>query len=119
MILPTYLRNSSPWLSDFSRFFDQAFRQPGTPQQPFRVLQDDDGWTLELDLPGVPKEALEIEVADRTLRIGDTREGHFTNHSLPLGTNVDVESVNAELKDGVLTVRLPRRATNRKTIEIL
>jgi HSP20 family molecular chaperone IbpA len=120
MILPNHLRNSSPWLSEFSRFFESGLRHVAAIPPGFRVYEDDDGWTLELDYPGTVKTDIAIKIEDSALLVQDTREGaHRPSYRLPLGEQIDREEIKASLDLGILKLRLPKRRTDHKTIEIL
>ena len=114
MILAQHLRNSSPWLSDFGRLFDAALRGMVTTPADLRVHEDDQGWTLEVDFPGVTRDDLELEVKDNALHL---RVKEDTRYQLPLGEKVETSEVAARFEDGVLEIRLPkaeaRQATHR------
>lgn len=90
---------------------------------PVDVIEDSTGITLYADLPGVPKEKLSLHVEADTLTIeGEinlaTPEGMEASHaevSLPryrraftLSKELDSGKVSAELKNGVLTLRIPK-----------
>ncbi|MBB5352615.1 HSP20 family molecular chaperone IbpA [Haloferula luteola] len=118
MILAPHLMNSRNWLQDFGQFVDQSIRHFEAPGQPFRLYEHDSGWTLEFDLPGVGKDAIHLEVRDRALLLQIDDQ---PSRSLPLGRSVDASAISAQMKDGVLQVRLPRAETSADTrrIEIL
>jgi len=86
------------------------------------IYETDDAITLLADLPGVDKDALDINVEDRQLTVtGLVREpeaqlqpvyseygiGGYTR-SFKLGDTVDQSQISAALKDGVLTLVLPK-----------
>ncbi|MEA2642717.1 MAG: hypothetical protein QOF51_4111 [Chloroflexota bacterium] len=88
---------------------------------PVDIYDDEQGLVLLADLPGVEPDALDARVADGVLTIqakaghiaiGDPvhREfqltGFFRQFQLP--EEVDAARISAELKYGVLTLRLPR-----------
>ncbi len=90
----------------------------------FDVKETPDAYVFKADLPGFTEKDVEITAAGNRLTIagvrrdereekGDTyyvaerRHGTF-NRSFTLPQGVDVEHVNAELKQGVLTVTVPR-----------
>ena len=92
---------------------------------PVDVVEDSAGITLYADLPGVTREALYVRVEDETLFIeGDLGlkipEGMESSHaevSMPryrrlfkLSKELDSENVSAELKHGVLKLRIPKAA---------
>ena len=92
---------------------------------------------VELDLPGIRKEDIEITTEDNVLTISGERKmkeevkeddyykvesayGKFSR-SFTLPEKIDVENIHAESKDGVLEVVIPKVAeeeTKPKKIEI-
>jgi HSP20 family molecular chaperone IbpA len=101
---------------------------------PVDVFEDADGITLHLDMPGVAKERLTIQADKSTLTIeGDVEipmpqgmealyaEVHSTHYrrSFTLSGELEADRTEANLKDGVLTVRVPKRAELRpRRIEV-
>lgn len=90
------------------------------------VLEEDAGWTVVLDVPGVAPDALEVLAEDRTLTIrgerpavavpegarGVVREratGAFARQ-FRLPPTADAQQLSAELTNGVLTVRIGKVA---------
>lgn len=93
--------------------------------------ETDDAFELELDLPGVEKKDITIDVSGRRVRVQGTkeskqREGILRHTSRSTGTfayeavlpvPVDEPKVTAKLADGVLAVTLPK-ADEAKTTHI-
>ena len=90
---------------------------------PVNVFEDASGITLYADLPGVPRDRLNLQVEADTLTIEgevglDTPEGMEATHAeigLPryrrvftLSKELDSENVSAELRNGVLKLRIPK-----------
>ena len=91
------------------------------------VTEDKDGFTVYCDLPGISNEELDISVAKDVLTIKgekretqkkdeesktyrkETWEGKF-QRTLALPASVDSDKVEATLKNGILTIRLPKHA---------
>lgn len=124
MILARHLQNNNPWLSELGRFFDNSFQRIGTGPERLRFLAEDSGWTLQLDLPGVKREAVSLESKDQELKLSIDHEGAFPvklRYQLPLAKQVDTSAVSASLTDGVLSIRLPKKAAAEESnrIEIL
>jgi HSP20 family protein len=87
------------------------------------VFDDGDHFVVVVELPGVNKEDLDIQVTGDTLRIQGKKTiaydesasihrreraaGQF-DRTLTLPDDVDAARVSAEYRDGVLTLRLPR-----------
>ena len=88
------------------------------------VFEDDTGITLLADLPGVPKEHLELKVDGDTLLIEgqvmpgtpDRLEPVYAEVRVPryrrvftLSRELDPGRIEANLKDGVLNLRIPKQ----------
>jgi HSP20 family protein len=99
------------------------------------LVEHDDEFVVTIDLPGFEREDVELKLTDRTLRVEADREAtteaegeeylrrerrHESAHrSIRLPEGVDPEGVTARMKNGVLTVTLPRlEAESAQTIEI-
>jgi HSP20 family protein len=91
----------------------------------FDVTEDENGYTFKADLPGAKKEEIEITTTGNRLQISGKREseqekktetvytyerqfGSFTR-SFTLPEGADVEHAKSELKDGVLTLVVPKK----------
>ena len=92
----------------------------------FDVKEMADAYVIEADLPGVEEKDVDVNLSGNQLSISGKREstreedgttyyayersyGSFTRaFTVPEG--VDTENVQAELKNGVLTVHLPKKA---------
>ena len=86
------------------------------------IVRDDDAITLVADLPGVRKEDLELRVEDGVLSIAAPvaeiearhrpvyREYGIGGYArrFSVSDRIDAARISAELKDGVLTVTLPK-----------
>lgn len=86
------------------------------------LQEDDDAFVLELDLPGVDKKDVTIDISGRRLRIHgtttvkekkgvlrhSTRASGTFSYELTLPQSVREGSATATLVDGVLTVTLPK-----------
>jgi HSP20 family protein len=101
---------------------------------PVDIYEDGDGIILLADLPGVSKERLSMRVENQSLVIegqvqfdlpeqaealyADVRSSVY-RRSFALSAELETEKIEANLKDGVLTVRIPKRAELRaRRIEI-
>ncbi|MBM4089021.1 MAG: Hsp20/alpha crystallin family protein [Planctomycetes bacterium] len=86
------------------------------------IWETDDELVLYADLPGVSADNLEIQFENRELRIhgrvsprheklsflyGEYGIGDFFR-TFTIGETVDADKISAELKDGVLTLHLPK-----------
>jgi HSP20 family molecular chaperone IbpA len=86
------------------------------------ILENDDEIVLFADMPGVETENLDIQFEDRQLTIhgrvewpqtdmnfigGEYGVGDFYR-TFAIGEAIDVENISAEIKNGVLTLHLPK-----------
>ncbi len=111
----------------------QEQRQPTKPTKPVvTILPDVDVWedaaviTLTADLPGVSNKGLNVRVENDTLLIdGDASldipeameavyaelRSQYFRRSFALSRELDTARIDAKLKDGVLTVTIPKAET--------
>ena len=90
---------------------------------PVDVVEDASGITLYADLPGVPRDKLNVHVdadtliieGEMSLEVPRDMEATHVEVSLPryrrvftLSKELDAERLSAELKQGVLKLRLPK-----------
>ncbi len=87
------------------------------------VYETEDALTVAMEMPGVGREEVEIELKDDVLRVEgrigfakyggmepvytEYNVGHYTR-SFSLSSKVDQERIGAQLEDGVLTLTLPK-----------
>jgi HSP20 family protein len=98
----------------FDRNFDRAFEQLTSSFFDSRrhagpVVDgswSDDHYVLTVDLPGVPADAVSVEVSGTTLSLVATTDTMEWHRSLRLGGRLDPEKVSAHHLDGRLTVRI-------------
>lgn len=109
--------------SQTSRGVEQPMQRAVTPA--VDVFEDSGGITVLADMPGVPKEQLELKVEGETLQIEgavrpDMPEGVEAiyaevrvpryRRSFTLSRELDTSRIEANLKDGVLKLRIPKQA---------
>lgn len=101
---------------------------------PTDVFEDAEGITLQLDMPGVSKDRLNVHADRQTLLVEGSAqismpegmealyaEVHSTvyRRSFALSGELEADKTEANLRDGVLTIRIPKRAELRpRRIEI-
>lgn len=116
-----------------SRFFAEPATRPWTP--PVDIFETEDAVVLKMDLPDVKLEDIDIQVEEGTLIIKGERKfereqtakgyhriergyGAF-RRAFPLPDTVDPERIQAEYKDGVLTITMPKKeAAKPRTIKV-
>jgi HSP20 family protein len=89
---------------------------------PVDITETDDAWVVEAELPGVDPDDVTVELRDSELSISGEikereREGILRRRTRRVGAfdfqvtlpgQADTEHVEATLRDGVLTVRVPK-----------
>ncbi len=121
------------------RAFDTAYGRKGStekehaPSAAFTpavdVFEDKDGLQIYVELPGVEQKDIDVQVEGNTLTLRGERKldreserqgyrlversfGAF-HRTFTLPETVDAEHVSAEAKDGVLKIRLPKKAESK------
>ncbi len=140
----TSLATTRP-LFDFGTALDQVFdgvngyapddvESPGAFQPPVNIGEDADGYFVEMDLPGLSMEELDVTVDGRELTISGERKatscegvtyrrreslvGRF-ERAFNLPESAETSKVEASLASGVLTVRIPKAETAKpRRIEV-
>jgi HSP20 family protein len=105
-----------------ARGHDETRHEPAL-LPPVDVIEDSTGITLYADLPGVPRDRLNVRVEGDTLLIDadlvlDVPQGMQASHAevqrthyrraFTLSRELDPAKVGAELSQGVLRVRIPK-----------
>ena len=116
--------------NDFGKgFFVRPFQLPAETELKMKidVKEDEKGYIVQADIPGVRKEDIQVDVDGDTvsLRAEMKREKEekkdeklvysersygSVSRSFSLPTEVDEKAVKAEYKDGVLKLALPKKA---------
>lgn len=116
-------RAASPSFRSFDRSFERFVNDAFFSNTPsgFKVEQDDKAWTVSLDLPGIAREDLAINVEDTIVRIEtkpEAKRAFKAAYELP--QEIDVDATAAALENGVLTLTLAKKApvSNARQIEV-
>lgn len=89
---------------------------------PASVIEAGDGYTLEVEMPGVTKDGLDISVENNELTIIGRRslpvvEGTLIHHesrpenfrrTFELDPSIDADKIGAKIQQGLVTLTLPR-----------
>lgn len=88
---------------------------------PVDIFEYEDGLAVVVDVPGVPKDGVEVSLDNDVLSIRATprapegAESDYAEYRLmpyfrqfQLGEQVDRDKIQAEMRHGVLTIRLPK-----------
>ena len=108
---------------DLDRFTQQMFGTAARPtSMPLDAWREGDDFVIEVDLPGIDEDRLDIDVernvltvrAERLSRMPDAADAVATERSwgtfsrqLVLGNALDTDRIDAAYVDGVLKLRIP------------
>jgi HSP20 family molecular chaperone IbpA len=112
----------------------RAERPESAIRPPVDIREDSNGIVLQADMPGVSRERLNLRVDGNSLLIegsvqfelpqeaealyADVRSTTY-RRTFVLSRELETDKIEANLKDGVLTVRIPKRAELRpRKIEV-
>jgi HSP20 family protein len=118
---------------EFTQLWNRMAGSQGGPGGWIPVVETeegDDGYTIRAELPGLKQDDINVELRGNELRItGEVREeesgktlrrrhGKFA-YRTTVPPDADTDHIEAQLTDGVLTVRLPKKTgAQSKTIEV-
>jgi HSP20 family protein len=126
------LRDLRAWQERLERLSTQH----GTPwAPPMDVYETTDRYVITAEVPGLARDQIELALQDNRLTIRGTRpagvaesagrhyhqveRGHGAFHrTFGLGAAVDAAGITADLRDGVLTVTLPKAVIPPRRIEV-
>jgi HSP20 family protein len=89
--------------------------------------ESDKAYLVAIDVPGIKREDLKIDLDDRTLTISAVRKKRFEkgeefakySKTFTLPVEVDSTAIEAHLEDGVLSLLLPKtEKSQKKNIEV-
>jgi HSP20 family protein len=133
---PTRWLPADPFESfeDIHQRMDQLMRSFGSTADrahwspfPVDLEETEDAYVVEIDLPGVSRNDVTLEISGRELTVyGEVKERERTgflrrqtrrvgrfHHAVSLPGEVDVERIKASLDDGVLMIRAPKSPTTK------
>jgi len=107
---------------EMDRLLSDVARTPASVGMPMDLFRDGDKFTVQIDLPGVDPDSIDIDMdadivtirAERRPQVGEgvqwlTREravGTFARR-LTLGRGLATDKISADYSDGVLTLTIP------------
>jgi HSP20 family protein len=115
----------APTVERFGSLFDDFFA--GADQPAVDLYEDVDNFYARLELPGVKKDAVDVELENSILTVSsvvaseskDAAKQYRFSRSITVPEGVAFDKVDASLTDGVLTVTLPKaEARKPRQIEI-
>ncbi len=110
--------------------------QKVSSNQSVNILEDDNGFTIELMAPGFRKEDLHIEVVENLLKLSAKRElekesedRNYLRREFRLNSierefrlpenRIDEENISARFEDGILLVNLPKKEEVKKASRLI
>lgn len=133
-LLPSVRVSHRPWRSPFDHLFDAFFgadsRLPVLPGNAtfaprIDVKEDDNSYEISAELPGLEDKDLELSIADGTLVLRgekssdhEAKEGQYFRQerlygrferAFHLPDGVEADKVEAQFKNGVLSIHLPKK----------
>ena len=131
--MSTLVEPATPWLRDINRFVNRETGvAPFVP--PADVLVDEDGVTVHMDVPGIPRDRLDIELVNDIVTVRGERPYPYGDdasvkrvergfgafeRALRVTDELDPTRIDATMQDGVLTLRLPKsEARKPRRIEV-
>tara|TARA_R110001592_G_C12834123_1_gene720239 strand:+ start:194 stop:613 length:420 start_codon:yes stop_codon:yes gene_type:complete len=118
--LAPLLDNFEDLFSVFDAFDPMTRPRPGISKPRANIENLEDKHVIELATPGIAKEDLVVDLNEGRLTISyEEDDSAHTNtfsfqrsfkQSWTLPKNVDIEKVDAQYTDGILTVSIPKRA---------
>src|SRR5262245_55570012 len=117
------------WTLPMERILDSWLATDGVDRKEFvtpaaDVTDDGEVFRIVMDMPGVTRDGLEVELENDVLRVRGKRPAVEREHLVvdgrgadrpferrfTLGKDVDRSNIKARLENGVVTITLPRRA---------
>jgi len=126
------LRDLRAWQERLERIASQQL-SPWAP--PIDVYETDDRYVISAELPGLPRDQIQLSVQDNRVTIRGERpagvpesvtrhyhqveRGHGPFYRVfEFAESVRHDAITADLRDGVLTVTLPKQATPPRRIDV-
>jgi len=121
----------------FENLMDDFFPAPSAYYPPVNIIEKEQGFNIELKVPGIKKEAINIQIEKGLLIIsyqhGENKDSkteklikrEFSTKSFKrtfsLDEKINTQAIDAKMDDGILTLSLPLKEESvepKKTISI-
>ncbi len=104
-----------PYFSEMENFFHK-------PVLNFHTDKTEDGYTVELPVPGLSKKDVTVSTNESTLVIkyenADEKWVGKTERSFTIPAEVEIEEITAKVENGLLVISLPFAEKVKKTITV-
>jgi len=99
----------APFIHKLDSLFNDIFdHEQSSYNSRLTVNENDSQWSITLELPGYSLKDIGVTVEDKTLLVKATKGEKTTSRELSLWDGIDFEKVTGSMKDGLLTVILPK-----------
>ena len=133
MLVPR--KNNFDLFDDF--FYDDFFNVPSKKERNFMktdIMETDDKYTLDIDLPGFEKDNINMSLKNGYLNIHakvereekNDKEAKYVHQerfcgecsrSFYVGNDIKEEDIEAEFKNGILKIEIPKKDSEDKSKE--
>ena len=86
----------------------------------YDIVSNNDKYTIEMEVPGIKKSEIAIEIQDRIIKISAKRDSDKNSYSNAASRKFEKEfnlpddavekNISANLKNGILEIKIPRKA---------
>jgi len=108
-------------------FFNDSFFNDTQTYNSYKFYKTEDGYSLNMLVPGFNKDNLSVELENNKLSIiGETKYDDSTllsdmtnsiiNKKFVIPVDVDAGKIDAEVTDGILSIRLPFKKKDKKKV---
>jgi HSP20 family protein len=119
---------------EMNRYFYGGRNERSTYWPETNIYENDEEFVIVSSVPGLSRDQIQITVKDNSVKISgdkktdipegahfhlrERKQGHFERNFL-LNGKIDAEKINAEMKNGLLLVKVPKAAEAKpRTISI-
>jgi HSP20 family protein len=106
--------DGKPHIQEFGNASRESQGEPGSREPLTDIIEEKDRIRVIVELPGVDREDIQLNVEDHILDISVDREDRKFSKKVELPSPVDPDSASASYKNGVLEVTLSKVAPRKR-----